>query len=131
MPTDGLHRLSFLGEKSFAQVTLVETKLAESQTATTKPHMTKLNGSVMLDSSLDLIPIVSIMLLLIVSLRLPAVWKFARYRMLITASSRQVPCRRCQFFANNPYLNCALHPSAVLTEQALNCSDYYPRNTRC
>ena len=36
----------------------------------------------------------------------------------------QSPCRNCKFFDDNSYLNCAVHPSIVLTKQAVNCSDY-------
>ena len=36
----------------------------------------------------------------------------------------QVPCKNCQFFSNNRLLKCAVHPTTVLTERALNCSDY-------
>lgn len=36
----------------------------------------------------------------------------------------QSPCRNCKFFDDNNYLNCAVHPSIVLTKQAVNCSDY-------
>lgn len=38
----------------------------------------------------------------------------------------RVPCKNCRFFGNNPYLKCAINPSIVLTEQALDCSDYQP-----
>lgn len=38
---------------------------------------------------------------------------------------QQIPCSNCQFFSNNHYLKCAVHPSTVLTEQALNCADYW------
>ena len=34
------------------------------------------------------------------------------------------PCRTCRFFANNHYVNCAVHPSIVLTKQARHCPDY-------
>jgi len=40
----------------------------------------------------------------------------------------KVPCHRCQYFSGNPYLKCALHPVTVLTEQAFDCSDYYPNS---
>lgn len=30
-------------------------------------------------------------------------------------------CDRCQFYSNNPYLICALHPDGVTTD---NCDDY-------
>jgi hypothetical protein len=34
------------------------------------------------------------------------------------------PCVTCQFFSNNAYLRCAVHPSVALTEKAINCPDY-------
>jgi hypothetical protein len=37
---------------------------------------------------------------------------------------QRVPCRNCQYFSNNPYLKCAVNPGAVLTEEALQCSEY-------
>ncbi|MBD2515007.1 hypothetical protein H6G93_08280 [Nostoc sp. FACHB-973] len=37
---------------------------------------------------------------------------------------QQHPCKKCQFFHNNYYLKCAVHPSIALTKEALNCSDY-------
>ena len=33
-------------------------------------------------------------------------------------------CSRCQYFNNNQFLKCALHPATVLTEQAVDCIDY-------
>ena len=36
----------------------------------------------------------------------------------------QIPCKNCQFYSNEPHLKCAVNPSIVLTEQAINCSDY-------
>jgi hypothetical protein len=37
----------------------------------------------------------------------------------------KVPCHRCRYFSSgNPYLKCALHPVTVLTEQAVDCTDY-------
>lgn len=35
-------------------------------------------------------------------------------------------CHRCRYFSDNAYLKCALHPVAVLTEQAIDCADYDP-----
>ncbi|WP_373547480.1 hypothetical protein [Chamaesiphon sp.] len=36
----------------------------------------------------------------------------------------KVPCSRCRYFNNNPYLQCALHPANVLTEGAIDCVNY-------
>jgi hypothetical protein len=40
----------------------------------------------------------------------------------------EIPCRKCQFFSNNPYLKCAIRPSSVMNERAIDCPDYSPRN---
>lgn len=37
-------------------------------------------------------------------------------------------CYRCRYFGDNPYIKCALHPNTVLTEQAVNCTDYCPNS---
>ncbi len=36
----------------------------------------------------------------------------------------QFSCYHCHYFGQNPYLQCALHPTTVLTERAVNCRDY-------
>lgn len=47
------------------------------------------------------------------------------YRKHVDAQSYEhIPCRGCQFFKDNHYLKCAIHPSIVLTKQASNCLDY-------
>ncbi len=57
--------------------------------------------------------------------------KFVRNRnkdKIVTNNfSQQVPCRNCQYFHNNQYLQCAVHPSTALTKEALSCSDYCPK----
>ena len=40
---------------------------------------------------------------------------------------QKVPCKKCQFFANNHYLKCAVKPDTVLTEEAIDCSEYLPQ----
>ena len=37
---------------------------------------------------------------------------------------QKVPCKKCQFFANNHYLKCAVKPDSVLTEASIDCSEY-------
>ncbi|MEC4985267.1 MAG: hypothetical protein SAJ37_20205 [Oscillatoria sp. PMC 1068.18] len=38
--------------------------------------------------------------------------------------SRKLPCSKCVYFENNPYLKCAVRPDLVLTKEATNCKDY-------
>lgn len=35
-----------------------------------------------------------------------------------------IPCTKCQFFHNNSYLKCAVHPNKVLRPDAKECLDY-------
>ena len=37
-----------------------------------------------------------------------------------------IPCANCQFFTNDYRLKCTIKPSVASTEQAINCSDYFP-----
>ncbi|MDZ4876940.1 MAG: hypothetical protein CLLPBCKN_006375 [Chroococcidiopsis cubana SAG 39.79] len=39
----------------------------------------------------------------------------------------EIPCRKCRFFCQSNYLQCAVNPSKVLTLAALNCPDYFPK----
>jgi len=36
----------------------------------------------------------------------------------------QIPCSRCRFFANSPYLKCPVHPTIALSSQAIDCRDF-------
>ncbi|MEH2164121.1 MAG: hypothetical protein V7K38_24485 [Nostoc sp.] len=42
----------------------------------------------------------------------------------------KLPCQNCRFYSNNHYLKCAVNPSIVLTEEAMNCSEYSPSNKK-
>ena len=33
-------------------------------------------------------------------------------------------CHCCQYFSDNRYLKCALHPVTVMTEETINCADH-------
>jgi hypothetical protein len=41
----------------------------------------------------------------------------------------KVPCKSCQFFSYNSYLKCAVRPSQVLTDAAIDCPDYCPKKS--
>jgi hypothetical protein len=48
-------------------------------------------------------------------------------RSVAQKNKHLVPCSQCHYFSSNAYVHCALHPSKVLTSEAIDCSDY--RNT--
>jgi hypothetical protein len=49
-------------------------------------------------------------------------------KMVFTINNlHKVPCKNCRFFSNNHYLKCAVQPSIVLTEEAIDCCEYSPK----
>lgn len=44
--------------------------------------------------------------------------------------SQKVPCRKCCYFHNNHYLKCAVNPKDVLTEEAINCCEFSPKQEK-
>ena len=92
---------------------------------TTKPHV----------ENMPYIPLLFATIFFIIIWRITAlivplnVRKITKNSKVISNRFKEVPCRKCQFFDGNHYLNCAVRPSTVLTKQALNCSDYLPKNS--
>ncbi len=57
--------------------------------------------------------------------------RIARNELAVNIKSlNQIPCKNCKFFANNPHLKCAIQPSLVLTEKAIDCADYCQRDNK-
>jgi hypothetical protein len=38
----------------------------------------------------------------------------------------QIPCPNCQFFTGDYNLKCTVHPMSALSEDAIDCVDYFP-----
>jgi hypothetical protein len=47
---------------------------------------------------------------------IPKIWQYA-FRL---DSSNQIPCRRCQYFNDNQFLKCTLHPATTMTKQSID-----------
>lgn len=45
-------------------------------------------------------------------------------KSLTTSSLHKLPCCKCQYLSHNKYLPCAVNPSVVFTDEAVNCQDY-------
>ena len=116
-------RLIVLPEHSFPQSTSIIVKVVKPAEHTTKqPDITY---APQLLTPICLITIWVIALFIF----LPNIRKFSRHGKVAIFSLQQVPCKKCQFFVDNNYLRCAVHPSIVLTKQSLNCSDYCPKSS--
>lgn len=64
---------------------------------------------------------------ILVWIALSDLWTTIRDGVASVKRSHQIPCANCQFFTNSPYLKCTIHPCKALTEDAINCYDYYPQ----
>lgn len=110
------------------QLTLIETQPAEQKPDGIQPEA-KVNSSMTgFYETAFWIPLSFLMVLAIATFGFSAIQKAIRKRMVSITYSQQVPCRNCRFFTNNLYLRCAVHPSTVLTQNAIDCSDYSPLN---
>jgi len=131
MASDGNIVFYSLGEKgfnSFNQELTQSAKLVSKQLSEVKTKQANL-PIVSLDNTLILIPLFSITVFgLIVGFKLLKVWKFDSDKMVSFIRFHQAPCKSCEFFQQNPHLKCAVNPSVVLTQEALNCPDYYPHH---
>jgi hypothetical protein len=69
---------------------------------------------------------ISIALLFAIVIPISAyIFKGRQYSLNIKPRTK-FSCHQCQYVGNNNYLKCALHPSTVFTEQAVDCKDYQP-----
>lgn len=58
-------------------------------------------------------------------------WTTAREDVedLSEITSSPIPCKRCRFFSNNPYLKCAVQPIIAMTKEAIDCAEFRPKIT--
>jgi hypothetical protein len=50
--------------------------------------------------------------------------KVIRPQVKISSETDNFPCRNCQYFNSNYHLKCAVRPTDVLTDRAIDCRDY-------
>ena len=57
--------------------------------------------------------------------------RLARKEIAVSIKSlEKIPCKNCNFYSNDPHLKCAVNPSSVMTEKALDCSDYCGKDNK-
>ncbi|MEH2434005.1 MAG: hypothetical protein V7K25_07085 [Nostoc sp.] len=128
MDTSELLRIYVSVQKSVNQSTLIEAKLPNATDRDIKPHDEDISFLAVFLAHISFI-IVWGTFVFLVSYVSKAVQKAAQDKDEIVSIKHldQHPCKNCQFFNNNHYLKCAVQPSAALTKEALNCSDYKPK----
>ncbi len=86
------------------------------------------SSSIAQDASLLLVPICFIAIWAGVVCIIADTWKLNRKELKTSRPLAQLPCKKCQFFSNNPYMKCAVNPHVAMTPAATDCSDYRSRN---
>lgn len=120
---DNIYSNNKLDNQTINSIILSENRVVTTESKTTRPTPTTPNE---INSNISaffwgatVLSIISLVLLKVfhkletVKIRGSSIWPVS-----------QIPCKSCQFFAQNRYLSCAVHPFTVLTKQAKNCSDY-------
>ncbi|MEH1945080.1 MAG: hypothetical protein V7L01_33360 [Nostoc sp.] len=96
-----------------------------------KKEQVKTHESTIPDIAIYLSPIGFISGWLIFLVILRKVRAYLDEKMVFPSKSlHKLPCKNCQFYSNNNYLKCAVNPSIVLTEEAMNCSEYSSNNKK-
>lgn len=122
MHNSELFRFYLSAENSYNQITLIEANVVRATDSTTKPPIG--NTIYLLLAPICFMIVCGTVFFIVSFCNAPE----KKYRRVTLNHIKQVPCRNCRFFNDNHYLNCAVHPSIVLTKEALNCSDYCNNN---
>lgn len=91
---------------------------------------TNTSGAAIQDAALLLIPLCFVAIWAAVVCMISDTWKLNRKEMNQAKQLGQLPCKKCKFYNNNPYVKCAVNPSLALTKEAEDCGDYRPRDRR-
>ncbi|NWF58170.1 MAG: hypothetical protein HXY43_02315 [Fischerella sp.] len=105
------------------QETIIEQPLNQAPSDAASAHQ----------SSIAVIGIVSAYLgftVLVIALLRSNLSKAILNRIFTIKHNHQIPCGKCQYFKNNRYLQCAIHPTKVLSQEAINCPDYLPQDKK-
>jgi hypothetical protein len=55
-------------------------------------------------------------------------WSASQDGIATVKRLHEIPCSNCQFFTGSYQLKCTVHPMVALSEEAINCFDYYPES---
>ncbi|MBW4541896.1 MAG: hypothetical protein KME43_22535 [Myxacorys chilensis ATA2-1-KO14] len=88
------------------------------------------SNAVTYDAALLLVPIGFVAIWATLVCVISDTWKLNHRKRNSLPSTAQLPCKKCSFFHNNPYVKCAVSPHLALTKDAADCSDFRPRDRK-
>ena len=103
----------------------MEVKLIVTQTSNSfalSQREIKTNPELEAMSPIFIIPIIFSAIAILTSIHVVREWQ---HRQSLKSIDRKL-CHGCQYFNSNHYLQCALQPKIVMTEQSIDCRDYSP-----
>jgi hypothetical protein len=109
----------------YAQSTLTETQAysSSSQSAPASAAATQ-------DAALLMIPLCFVAIWAAVVCVISNTWKPGHKEVESSQYTTQLPCKKCRFFNNNPYVKCAVNPHIAMTKAANTCSDFQPKERK-
>ena len=101
---------------------------AQSTTAD-RPSSTSQSASFIApqDAALLMIPLCFVAIWATVVCVISNTWKPSRKEIERSQQTAQLPCKKCAYFSNNPYVKCAVNPHIAMTKSANDCGDFQSR----
>ncbi len=99
---------------------------AQSTIAESRPSSSSQNGSSVAphDAALLMIPLCFVAIWAAVVCAISNTWKPSRKEIENGQQTAQLPCKKCSYFSNNPYVKCAVNPHVAMTKSANDCGDF-------
>lgn len=122
-------------EEFFKNLTTEKTNFQQAIVSEAKPNEPRIektanNPPIIPEISIGVVLLSGIICFLMLSKTWTVIQEDMEDPLDLSNSFAQSPCTKCQFFSNNPFLKCAVNPTVVLTKEAVNCSEYKPRNKK-
>ena len=102
--------------------------IAQQSTHEISPNIPHSNEVTTIQVGLAIIPVAFVLTLAFVFIKQVKYQKNLHTQLVNLKHFSYIPCRNCQFFDNNNYLTCAVQPVIVMSSEAIDCSDYAPKN---
>jgi hypothetical protein len=122
-------------EDFFKNQTIEKTNIQSAIVSEVKPNETRIertenNHPIVFEVSIGVFLLSGIICFLMLSKTWIVMQEEMEDPLELPSKFSQSPCTKCRFFSSNPFLKCAVNPTLVLTKEAVNCSDYRPRNKK-
>lgn len=105
---------------------------AQSALTEPRPSSTSQSGSAIApqDATVLIIPLCFVAIWAAVVCVISNTWKPSRKEIENSKQTARLPCKKCAYFNNNPYIKCAANPHIAMTKAANDCCDFQPQERK-